>query len=39
MAGIYLTIGQYIGFSGTFTILGIVAIRMLYLMQKNISES
>ncbi len=39
MAGIYLTIGQYIGFSGTFTILGLVAIRVLYLMQKNIREA
>lgn len=39
MAGIYLTIGQYIGFSGTFTVMGIIAIRVLYLMQKNITES
>jgi hypothetical protein len=39
MAGIFLSIGQYIGFSGTFTVMGIIAIRILYLMQKNISES
>ncbi len=38
-SGIYLTIGQYIGFSGTFTILGIVAVRILYLMRKNIREA
>ncbi len=38
-AGIILTIGQYIGFSGTFTILGIVAVRILFLMQKNINEA
>ncbi len=39
MAGIYLSIGQYIGFSGTFAILGFIGIRVLYLMQKNITES
>jgi hypothetical protein len=39
LAGIYLTIGQYIGFSGTFTVMGIIAVRLLYLMQKNILES
>jgi hypothetical protein len=39
MAGIFLTIGQYIGFSGTFTVMGIIAIRVLYLMQKNIHQS
>jgi hypothetical protein len=37
-AGIFLTPGQYIGFTGIFTILGIIAIRILYLMQKNISD-
>ncbi len=37
-AGIYLSIGQYIGFAGIFTIMGIIAIRLLFLMQKNISE-
>jgi hypothetical protein len=38
MAGIYLTIGQYIGFSGTFTVMGIIAVRILHLMQKSIVE-
>ena len=38
VAGIFLTTGQYIGFTGTFAILGIIAIRLIYLMQKNISE-
>jgi len=39
IAGIYLTIGQYIGFAGTFTVLGIIAVRILNLMQKRILES
>lgn len=38
-AGIILSVGQYIGFVGIFTILGIVALRVLFLMQKNIQES
>ncbi|NLF50382.1 MAG: hypothetical protein GX577_04535 [Leptolinea sp.] len=38
-AGIYLTVGQYIGFAGTFTILGIIALRILFLMQKNVQET
>jgi hypothetical protein len=37
-AGIFLSIGQYIGFAGIFTIMGIIAVRILYLMQKNISD-
>lgn len=37
-AGIFLTVGQYIGFSGTFAILAILAVRVLYLMRINIKE-
>lgn len=38
LAGIVLEPGQYIGFVGTFVILGIAAIRIIWLMLRNISQ-
>lgn len=37
--GIFLSPGQYIGFAGIFTIMGIIAFRLLFLMQKNTMEA
>lgn len=39
LAGIVLLPGQYIGFVGTFVVMGGVAIRMVYLMLQNISQA
>ena len=38
LAGIVLDPGQYIGFVGTFVLMGSVAIRIIYLVMRNISQ-
>jgi hypothetical protein len=38
LSNIFLSTGQYIGFVGTFVVMGGVAIRLVFLMLRNISE-
>jgi hypothetical protein len=38
LSNIFLSTGQYIGFVGTFVLMGGIAIRLVFLMLRNISE-